>query len=104
MNRYNDVTVIMTWYGQEDHLYAQMEFYNQMAQKYKFRPRIIVVNDGHEEGRQYFRDTISIHKERFDIIGIDIMKDVGFNSHGAKNLAMKFVKTCLLYTSPSPRD
>ena len=39
MNRYNDLTVVMTWYGQEDHLYAQCEFYNQMAQKYKYRPR-----------------------------------------------------------------
>jgi hypothetical protein len=93
MKKYNDLTVIMTWYGQEDHLYAQCEFYNQMAQKYKFRPRVIIVNDGHEEGRQYFRDTINIHKERFDLIGIDVMKDMGFNSHACKNLAMKFAKT-----------
>lgn len=93
MKKYNDLTVVLTWYGQEDHLYNQCEFYNQMAQKYKYRPRVIIVNDGHEEGREFFRDTIRIHKERFDLVGIDVMKDMGFNSHACKNLAMKFVKT-----------
>ena len=48
---YNDITVVFTWYGQELHLYNQMEFYNRMMQKYPCRPRVIVVNDGHEEGR-----------------------------------------------------
>ena len=93
MKRYNDLTVVFTWYGQEDHLYAQCEFYNRMAQQYKYRPRVIMVNDGHEGGRQFFRDTIKIHKERFDLLGIDVMEDLGFNSHACKNLAMKHVKT-----------
>ena len=48
----NDITVVMTWYGQENHLFNQMQFYNSMAQRYpKLTPRLIVINDGHEKGR-----------------------------------------------------
>ena len=90
---YNDITVVFTWYGQELHLYNQMEFYNRMMQKYPCRPRVIVVNDGHEEGREAFRKTIEVHRSRFDLTGIDVMKDIGFNSHACRNLAMKYVKT-----------
>ena len=93
MKKYNDITVIFTWSGQENHLYSQCEFYNRMAQKFGYRPRVIMVNDGHEDGRQFFRDTIKIHKERFDLVGIDVMEDLGFNSHACKNLAMKYAKT-----------
>ena len=46
---YNDITVIFTWYGQENHLYNQMEFYNRMVQKYNYIPRVIVINDGSKE-------------------------------------------------------
>ena len=90
---YNDITVVMTWYGQENHLYNQMEFYNRMMQTYPCKPRVIVVNDGHEEGREQFRKTIEVHRERFDLMGIDVMTDFGFNSHACRNLAMKYVKT-----------
>ena len=75
MNKYNDVTVIMTWYGQENHLFNQMQFYNSMAQQYPhLTPRLIVINDGHEKGRDYFREVIKVHRDRFDLTGIDVMK------------------------------
>ncbi len=73
----NDITVVMTWYGQEDHLMAQMEFYNRMAQRNKHLiPKLVVINDGHEEGRQFFRNCIKVHRDRFDLIGIDVMEHV----------------------------
>lgn len=94
----NDVTVVMTWYGQEDHLMNQMEFYNRMANRYKqLLPRLIVINDGHEEGRQFFRNCIKVHRERFNLIGIDVMEDVGFNSHACRNLGVKHAVTDWVY-------
>ena len=51
----------MTWYGQENHLFNQMEFYNRMYQTYpNLCPRLIVINDGHEKGRDFFREVIDL--------------------------------------------
>ena len=92
--RLNDLTVVMTWYGQENHLFNQMEFYNRMYQTYPHLcPRLIVINDGHEKGRDFFREVIDVHRDRFDLTGIDVMKDVGFNSHACRNLGVKQCKT-----------
>ena len=90
---YNDITVIFTWYGQENHLYNQMEFYNRMVQKYNFIPRVIVINDGHEQNREFFKKTIAVHRERFDLTGIDVKHDYGFNSHACRNIGVKHCKT-----------
>ena len=76
----NDVTVIMTWYGQENHLFNQMQFYNSMAQRYpKLTPRLIVINDGHEKGREYFHEVIIEHRERLDLTGIELEKNESNN-------------------------
>ena len=92
--RLNDLTVVMTWYGQENHLFNQMEFYNRMYQTYPHLcPRLIVINDGHEKGRDFFREVIDVHRDRFDLTGIDVLKDVGFNSHACRNLGVKQCKT-----------
>ena len=93
MKRFNDVTCVMTWYGQEDHLYSQCVFYSRMVEKYGYKPRVIFVNDGHEDGRAFFHKTINQHKSRFDVMGIDVIKDVGFNSHVCRNIGAKHVKT-----------
>ena len=94
----NDITVVMTWYGQEDHLMSQMEFYNRQAQKNTHLiPRLVVINDGHEEGRQFFRNCIKVHRDRFNLIGIDVMEDVGFNSHACRNLGVKYATTDWVY-------
>ena len=93
MKRWNDVTCVMSWYGQEDHLYNQCVFYSKMAEKHGYAPRIIFVNDGHEEGREFFHKTIKQHKCRFDVMGIDVTKDVGFNSHVCRNIGAKHVLT-----------
>ena len=90
----NNVTMVITWYGQEDHLLQQMEFYNRMVQKHpRNTPKVIVVNDGHEEGRQFFRNVIKIHRDRFDLVGIDVLEDAGFNSHACRNLGVKHAVT-----------
>ena len=83
----------MTWYGQEDHLFEQCCFYSKMREKYKYEPRVIFVNDGHEEGRDFFHKTIKQHKVRFDCMGIDVTTDMGFNSHVCRNIGAKHVKT-----------
>lgn len=71
-----------------------MEFYNRMYQTYpNLCPRLIVINDGHEKGRDFFREVIDVHRDRFDLTGIDVMKDVGFNSHACRNLGVKQCKT-----------
>lgn len=93
MDRWNDITLISTWYGQEDHLYNQCLFYSAMVEKFKYKPRVIFINDGHEDGRAFFRETIKQHKSRFDVMGIDVMTDMGFNSHACRNIGVKHAKT-----------
>ena len=67
----------MTWYGQENHLFNQMEFYNRMYQTYpNLCPRLIVINDGHEKGRDFFREVLMFIEIDL-ILGIDVMKDMG---------------------------
>lgn len=90
---WNDITCVMTWYGQEDHLYSQCEFYNYMAMRHGYTPRVIFINDGHEEGRDFFHSCIQAHKSRFNVMGIDVTRDMGFNSHVCRNIGAKHVKT-----------
>ena len=85
--------MIITWYGQGDCLLKQMLFYSDMAKEYDIVPRVIVINDAHEEERQYFHETIKAFKGSFDLTGIDIKHDVGFNSHTCRNLGVKLAKT-----------
>ena len=89
----NDITMIITWYGQGDCLLKQMLFYSDMAKEYDIVPRVIVINDAHEEERQYFHETIKAFKGSFDLTGVDIKHDVGFNSHTCRNLGVKLAKT-----------
>jgi len=93
VQRFNDLTCIMTWYGQEDHLYNQCAFYTMMREKYRYEPRVIFINDGHEDGRQFFHNTIKQHKSRFNVMGIDVTRDMGFNSHVCRNIGVKHCKT-----------
>jgi len=89
----NEITNVISWYGQEDHLINQCNFYSAMAEKYNCRPSVVIVNDGHEAGRLFFREMISTYRDSFDLVGIDVMVDAGFNSHTCRNVGVKVAKT-----------
>lgn len=58
----NDVTMIITWYGQQDCLLRQCMFYSDMAKEYNMIPKVIIINDGHEDERDFFHETIKSFK------------------------------------------
>lgn len=89
----NEVTVIITWYGQQDHLLNQMIFYSEMAKKYNFLPTVLVINDANEPERKFFKDTIETYRSNFKLIGVDVWPDNGFNSHTCRNLGVKLAPT-----------
>ena len=93
----NDVTVIMTWYGQTHHLLRQLDFYTRMVKKYDFRPTVIIINDANEPEREFFRHCIKSYKPLFNLKGIDVWPDNGFNSHTCRNLGAKLAKTDWLF-------
>ena len=93
----NDITVVMTWYGQQDHLLNQMIFYAKMAEKYHYKPKIIIVNDANGPERQYFHECINAYKGIIDVQGVDVKGDIGFNSHTCRNLGAKLTKTDWLF-------
>jgi hypothetical protein len=90
----NDITVVMTWYGQQDLLLQQVRFYADMAEKYHHRPKVIIMNDSNGPERTYFHECINAYKGAFDIQGVDVVSnDIGFNSHTCRNLGVKIAKT-----------
>ena len=89
----NDITSIQSWYGQQDHLINQLSFYSRMAEKYKCSPKVIIINDGNEAERDFFRDMIDTYRTSFDLVGIDVMYDVGFNSHTCRNVGVQNATT-----------
>ena len=88
----NDVTFIMTWYGQPNHLYIQLEFFKQQGKKLDIKPKLIMINDGHED-RKYFERMIKAYKPHIHLTGIQLDKDHGFNSHMCRNIGVKQAKT-----------
>lgn len=91
--RTNDVTVIITWYGQQEHLLTQMEFYASMAKRYDYKPRVIIINDANEPERDFFIECVNSYKPLFKLTAIDVKPDIGFNSHTCRNLGAKLAKT-----------
>lgn len=89
----NEITNVISWYGQEDHIINQCQFYASMASKYNCSPSVILINDGHEEGRPFFREMIDAYRGEFNLVGIDVMQDVGFNSHTCRNVGVQNCKT-----------
>ena len=89
----NDVTVIITWYGQQAYLLDHLNFYTQMAKLYDFKPKVIIINDANEPEREFFKDAIAAYRTSFDLRGVDVRPDNGFNSHTCRNLGAKLAKT-----------
>jgi len=91
----NDITFCFTWYGQFGLLTDQLSFFKRMCDKYQYKFKLIVCNDGWgvEKGDRYFEESVKIYKGEIDLLGLEVMQDVGFNSHGCRNLMMQQVKT-----------
>lgn len=91
----NDITFCFTWYGQFGLLSAQLDFFQRMGEKYGYKFKVICCNDGYGVNTDdpYFSDMIHIYKESIDLLGLEAIADVGFNSHGCRNLMMQHVET-----------
>ena len=83
----NDFNIIITYYGQIDHLVNQCKFFNSLSDIQKEHITITFINDGyHDDG--LFENILTLYSESLNVQGYRVTKDVGFNSHGCRNLAM----------------
>lgn len=79
------ITLVTTYYNEPEHLDTLLKGINQL-----YFEELIIVDDGSEEypaydiAKQYPNVPLKLFK---------IKEDIGFNSHGARNLAMKHVET-----------
>ena len=83
----NDVKIIITYYGQTDHLVNQLKFFNDLSGELKRHINLTFVNDGYYDSN-LFEDILTSFSEELSIDGYKVTNDVGFNSHGCRNLAM----------------
>ena len=77
----------MTYYGQVDRLQYQLDFFDNLPAKTKQNVTLQIVNDGYNDAG-VFGSLIELYKDRLDLRGYRITVDIGFNSHGARNLLM----------------
>jgi hypothetical protein len=83
----NKITFSMTYYGQVDRLQYQLDFFDKLPAKTKQDVSLQIVNDGYNDGG-VFESLLELYKDRLDLKGYKITADIGFNSHGARNLLM----------------
>jgi glycosyltransferase involved in cell wall biosynthesis len=81
------ITLVTTYYNEPDHLQKYVE-----ASKYFIRnsliKRLIVVDDG---SQKIPAKDVLVKEDNISLFVVD--EDLGFNSHGARNLAAKHVET-----------
>jgi len=83
----NKVTFSITYYGQVDRLQYQLDFFDKLPSDIKESITLQILNDGYNDGG-VFKSLLELYKDRLNIKGYLITLDVGFNSHGARNLLM----------------
>jgi hypothetical protein len=83
----NKITFSITYYGQVDRLQYQLEFFDKLPIKTKQNVSLQVLNDGYNDSG-VFESLLELYKDRIDLKGYKITTDIGFNSHGARNLLM----------------
>lgn len=84
------VNFIFTYYGQLDHLVNHLELFRKLNQKdpvLKEKYNLTFVNDGFND-REAFESILAAYKDDINITGFKVTEDIGFNSHGCRNLAM----------------
>lgn len=83
----NDVTFIMTYYGQVEKLLHHCKFFSSVEGKYKDHFKVMFINDGYHDAG-LFEDILNSYKDQFRLSAYMVTQDVGFNSHGCRNLGM----------------
>ena len=83
----NDVTFIITYYGQVEKLLHHCKFFSSVDSKLKHHFKVMFINDGFDDSR-LFEDMLDSYKDRFRLSAYKVTQDVGFNSHGCRNLGM----------------
>ena len=81
------ITLVTTYYNEPEHLKKYIETSRYFIQNSLIK-RLIVVDDGSQKIPA--KDVI-IKQDNISLFVVD--EDLGFNSHGARNLAAKHVKT-----------
>ena len=89
------LTVVIAVYNQDKYIGRCLR--SVLNQKFDLPYEIIAVNDGSTDKTKY---ALELFKE--EIVIINNKKNLGLPH--SLNLAIKKSKSCLLYTSPSPRD
>lgn len=79
------ITLVTTYYNEPEHLDALLKSINQLHFE-----ELIIVDDGSEEYPAY---DIAKKYPNVPLKLFKVKEDIGFNSHGARNLAMKHVET-----------
>lgn len=79
------ITFVTTYYNEPDHLHRLLTTLNQ-----ELFHEFIIVDDGSEEYPAY---DVAIQYPNVPLKLFKITEDLGFNSHGARNLAMKHVES-----------
>lgn len=84
----NNVTLIQTYYNEPEDLQRCIDQWNKITSEIE----IIIVDDGSEKYPAI--DVIAKNKIRDNILFslYRVTEDIGFNSHGARNLAAKFAE------------
>jgi predicted glycosyltransferase involved in capsule biosynthesis len=102
----NDITLIQTYYNEPDELLRQLyEYWDRFYTPLK----IILIDDGSQKFPAYDVLRGFKHQDHIDFQLWRVSKDIGFNSHGARNLGAYVAQTNWLlfldidYTIP-PRD
>jgi glycosyltransferase involved in cell wall biosynthesis len=80
------ITLVTTYYNEPEYLQKYIEAFNQYNKS--LVKRLIVVDDGSQ--KLPAKDVI-INQDNISLFVVD--EDLGFNSHGARNLAAKHVET-----------
>ena len=80
------ITLVTTYYNEPEYLQKYIEAFNQHNKS--LVKRLIVVDDGSQ--KLPAKDVI-INQDNISLFVVD--EDLGFNSHGARNLAAKHVET-----------
>ena len=83
----NDITFSITYYGQVNHLQYQLDFFSALPEKLRTHISLQLINDGYNDGK-LFIDICERYADILDINAYEVTKDLGFNSHGCRNLMM----------------
>lgn len=76
-----NATWIYSWYGEQQ---ALKELLWRFPDPVDAFPRLMIVNDGWLDGT--FTEIVKAHANPDNVTAVEILADVGFNSHGARNL------------------